>query len=66
MGMRYVVAAFLLIAGALMAWKPDLAWKYAESWKHNGGGTCVPWYRTLIRIGGAVLMIGAICAFIWE
>ena len=64
--MKYVVAVFLLIVGALMALKPDLVWKYAEAWKFAGTDGPTPWYLRLIRIGGVVLVIGAICAFFFD
>ncbi|MDD2648974.1 MAG: hypothetical protein PHI27_09760 [Eubacteriales bacterium] len=61
--MKYVAAVFLAVFGALMALRPDLAWKYAESWKHSAEAAPAKWYLTAIRIAGIVLIAGAIIAF---
>lgn len=61
--MKYVVASILAVFGVLMALRPDLAWKYAESWKRSTPSAPAKWYLIAIRIGGIVLTIGSITAF---
>ncbi len=64
--MRYVIAVILLVLGAMMLLRPEQVWKWAEAWKYRGTNGPTPWYLKMIRIGGAVLVLGAICAFFFE